>query len=174
MITNIISPSTKTPALGKMYISKLLSGVKTSSAKVELVVVITVIDKSGCVTFSGEPLVFEIIKADAVVIKVDLIDIALDVAVGVSADVLADVVDDFVVVVVVDDVVNVDDSVVESVVFSESVSIGFIATGVGGIGIGCVVVVVVEVVGPTNTGCELVMEHSKLQMPQQTSIRGVQ
>ena len=173
MITNIISPSTKTPALGKMYISKLLSGVKTSSAKVELVVVITVIDKSGCVTFSGEPLVFEIIKSDVVVIKVDLIDIALDVAVDVSADALADVVDDF--VVVVDDVVvDVDDSVVESVVFSGSVLIGLIATRVGGIGVGCVVVVVVEVVGPTNTECELVMEHSKLQMPQQTSIRGVQ
>ena len=108
------------------------------------------------------------------VIKVDLIDITLDVAVDVSADVLADVVDDFVVVVVVDDVVDVDDSVVESVVFSGSVLIGLIATRVGGIGVECVGVVVVEVVGPTNTGCELVMEHSKLQMPQQTSIRGVQ
>ena len=138
MIPNIISPSNRTPVLGKMYVSKLLSGVKTSSAKVELVVMITVIDKSGCVTFCSDDVV--------------------------------DVVDNF----VVDVVVDVDDFVVEIVVFSGSVLIGLIATRVGGIGVGCVVVVVVEVVGPTNTGCELVMEHSKLQMPQQTLIRGVQ
>ena len=61
MIPNIISPSNRTPVLGKMYVSKLLSGVKISSAQVELVAVITVTDKSGCVTFfriTGEPLVF--------------------------------------------------------------------------------------------------------------------
>ena len=153
MIPDIISPSNRTPAVGKMYVSKLLSRVKTSSAKVELAAVITVIDKSGCVTFCS----------DVVVDVVDnfVVDVVVDVIV---------VVDD----VVVDDVVDVDDFVVEIVVFSGSVLIGLIATRVGGIGVGCVVVVVVEVVGPTNTGCELVMEHSKLQMPQQTSIRGVQ
>ena len=153
MIPDIISPSNRTPAVGKMYVSKLLSRVKTSSAKVELVAVITVIDKSGCVTFCSD----------------DVVDVVDNFVVDVVVDVIV-VVDD----VVVDDVVDVDDFVVEIVVFSGSVLIGLIATRVGGIGVGCVVVVVVEVVGPTNTGCELVMEHSKLQMPQQTSIRGVQ
>ena len=71
-----------------MYVSKLLSGVKISSAQVELVAVITVTDKSGCVTFfriTGEPLVFWIveIKADVVVIKVDVIEIAVGIAVNV-------------------------------------------------------------------------------------------
>ena len=87
---------------------------------------------------------------------------------------LVNVVVEVVVDVVVDVAIDVDDFVVESVVFSGSVLIGLMATRVGGIGVGCVVVVVVEVVGPTNTGCDLVMEHSKLQIPQQTLIRGVQ
>ena len=96
MIPNIISPSNRTPELGKMYVSKLLSGAKRSSAKVLLVVVITVIDKSGCDTFctiTGEPLVFGIveIKADVVVIKVDVTDIAVGIAVNASADVVIDV-----------------------------------------------------------------------------------
>ena len=153
-------------------------------------VVITVIDKSCSVTFSritGEPLVFEIveIKAAVVVIKVDLIDIAIGIAVSVSADVVVDVVDDVVIGVVVvvlvgpvaddvvdviddvvvdvvvdvgddavvdvvvdgvvddivDDVVDVDDFVLESVVFSGSVLIGLMGIGVGEIGGGNVVVV---------------------------------
>ena len=141
-------------------------------------VVITVIDKSGCVTFpriTGEPLVFGIveIKADVVVIKVDVTDIAVGIAVNVSADVVidvlvgsvvdtgvgvvvdavvdvvvdvvvdivVDVVFDVVVDGIVDDVVDVDDFVLERVVFSGSVLIGLMGIGVGEIGGDNVVVV---------------------------------
>ena len=66
---------------------------------------------------------------------------------------------------------------VESVVFSGSVLIVLMGIGVGEIGGGNVVVVLDWVDGgngPTNSGCDLVMEHSKLQIPQQTLMRGVQ
>ena len=133
-------------------------------------VVITVIDKSGCDTFctiTGEPLVFGIeeINADVVVITVDVIEIAVGIAVNVSVDVVVDVVvgpvvdaevgvvanvvvdlvvdvvEDVVVDVIVDVVVDVDDFVVESVVFSGSVLIGLMGIEVGEIGGGNNVVV---------------------------------
>ena len=103
---------------------------------------------------------------DGVVISV-VLDVVVCVVFADVVDVVVDVVDDAVVDVTVEIVFDVLGDAVDLV-------------GVGKIGIGSVVVVVdIGVVvgggrGPTKTGCDLVIEHSKLHTLQQTSMRGVQ